>query len=369
MDLDILKQVVLIVGQDRDHLKGVKTFFKKQGYRVITASSGKRVLEKAFLEKPRFVLLDSLVPDIPPGELIRRIKEIDPKISIIAAASPTIEGAVDLKEYGVDHFVKPADHSQIVTILKKAGNHPDFEEGKKWGMDSLLEKFLPFWAHEIRNPLQAIGGAMTIIERRSNSEDKTLAQSINIVKEEVQTLTDFVQECLDYIKPPNRSHWGEININETIILVLNLMPLLVKGLYEKVSITTHFDPSLPKVYANYEEIKKVILNIIKNAFESMSTTEKKELTIQTGPTAERNNEWVEILIKDSGEGIKKEHVQSIGTPFFTTKLRGTGMGLVICNRIIVERHNGRLSLEGEENKGTTATIHLPVNPEHVVVGG
>jgi signal transduction histidine kinase len=253
-------------------------------------------------------------------------------------------------------------------VLKRVGSNQNFAEGKQSGMDSLLEKFLPFWAHEIRNPLQAIGGAMTIIERRSNLEDGALAQSIGIVKEEVQTLTDFVQECLDYIKPPDRSHWGEINLNETILLVLNLIPFMSKGRFEQISVTPHLDPQLSKVYANYEEIKKVFLNILKNSFEAMIKTEKKELVIKTLNKVDKKSSWVEINFRDTGEGIKKEHVEFIGTPFFTTKLKGSGMGLVICNRIIVERHKGRLSIKSQKDGGTTVSVTLPINQEKDVLG-
>jgi signal transduction histidine kinase len=368
MDSGLHKNIVLIINPERDRLKGTKSFLKSHGYVVKTATLEGKALKKAFSEKPQVVLLGAALQGIAREELVRSIKQLDPRITIITNGNTTVEEAGDLKKLGVDYFLKPTDLPNLLTILKETGKTPAFEEGKKWGMEALLEKFLPFWAHEIRNPLQAIGGAINIIERRSNVQDMALAQSINIVKEEVQTLTDFVQECLDYIKPPNRSHWGEININETLILVLNLMPLLLKGLFENVSVSTQFDPQLPKVYANYEEIKKVFTNIIKNGFEAMSKTEKKELTIQTVNKTKGKDGWVEIIVRDSGEGIKKEHIESVGTPFFTTKLRGTGMGLVICNRIIGERHNGRLSIEGEENMGTTVTIQLPIAQETAARG-
>lgn len=235
-------------------------------------------------------------------------------------------------------------------------------------MDTLLEKFLPFWAHEVRNPLQAIGGALTIIERRSNKEDKSLTQSIGIAKEEVQNLTDFVQECLDYIRPPDKRHWGEVNVNETLLLVVNLMSVMFKSLSEQVKVTTCFEPQLSKVFANYEEIRKVFLNLIRNSYEAMAKTEKKELTIKTNQKNNRNKGWVEIKFIDTGEGIKKEDQPFIGTPFYTTKLKGTGLGLVICNRIIVERHKGKMVIESQENKGTTVNVKLPINKGREILG-
>jgi two-component system, sporulation sensor kinase E len=69
---------------------------------------------------------------------------------------------------------------------------------------------------------------------------------------------------------------------------------------------------------------------------------------------------VAVVIKDTGIGIKKEDLKHIGIPFFTTKIRGTGLGLALCRRIIIERHQGEFLIESEAGKGTAVTIKLPV---------
>ena len=126
---------------------------------------------------------------------------------------------------------------------------------------------------------------------------------------------------------------------------------------------TDFDPDLPKVYVNYEEIKQVLLNCMKNGVEAMNQSSLKELTIKTTKKVFNQAGWVEIIISDTGLGIKNENLELIGTPFFTTKIRGTGLGLAICHRIIVDRHKGKILIESEEAKGTTVTIKLPLNPK------
>jgi len=129
-----------------------------------------------------------------------------------------------------------------------------------------------------------------------------------------------------------------------------------------VKVITDFDPNLPKVYANYEEIKHVLLNLLKNGFEAMNQSSSKELTVKTINKVFHNTGWVEIVIRDTGLGIKKDNLKLIGTPFFTTKIRGTGLGIAVCHRIIVDRHKGKILIESEEAFGTTVTIKLPVNP-------
>jgi signal transduction histidine kinase len=78
--------------------------------------------------------------------------------------------------------------------------------------------------------------------------------------------------------------------------------------------------------------------------------------------------WVEIVFIDNGPGIKKENMDKLFSPFFTTKLRGTGLGMAICQRIIVERHRGKIRVASEEGKGTTVTVELPASLPQGVPG-
>jgi signal transduction histidine kinase len=133
---------------------------------------------------------------------------------------------------------------------------------------------------------------------------------------------------------------------------------MFEGASKKIRITSEMDPQLPNVYVNYDEIMRAFLNITKNAFEAMDG--EGELFIKTYSRSNLSPECVGIIFRDNGAGIKKENMESLFNPFFTTKLWGTGLGLPICRRIIVERHRGKIHIESEENKGTTVTVELPV---------
>ena len=154
------------------------------------------------------------------------------------------------------------------------------------------------------------------------------------------------------------SRFIEVEINEVISVVLNRMSHMVEGLPKKIRVTTELHPELPKIYGNYEEIKQAFLNIVKNAYEAMSDGE--ELIIQTHLKSENSSECIEIIFIDKGSGIKKEDTQNLFTPFFSTKPRGTGLGLVISKRIIAERHQGRIQIESEVGKGTRVKVQLPL---------
>ena len=220
-----------------------------------------------------------------------------------------------------------------------------------------MGKFFPFLAHEIRNPLHAISGALTVLQKRCDLKDDVVNRAVGIIKEEVEHLNGFVQECLDFVRPPVKSRLTDVDLNELAGVVINVVSYLFEDLSKKIQITRDFDLNLPRIPANYEELKRAFLNILKNSFEAIG--ENGKIHVQTKFTPDPAPGAVEISFADNGMGVKKENLKNLFTPFFTTKLRGTGLGLTICRRIIAERHGGKISIESEEGNGATVKVQLP----------
>ena len=109
---------------------------------------------------------------------------------------------------------------------------------------------------------------------------------------------------------------------------------------------------LPRIPADIGQIRRVILNIVSNAAGAMP--EGGKLEIATGV----KEDFVEIMVKDTGEGIPQDIIQKIFEPLFTTKAKGIGLGLAIV-KSIVDRHNGRIEAESESGKGSTFMVKLP----------
>ena len=355
---------ILIVDDSAEFAGVVARFLEHQGYRISLAQSGYKAVERILSDPHDLVLLDLKLPDVTGMEVLKRIKEINDDIAVIIITGYGGEQvAVDFMKAGaVDFLSKPIENETLLRTIKNALKMLDAQvEDKQLKGYSSLEKFFPFLAHEIRNPLHAIGGALTIIQRRTDLKDNLLAQSVQIIQEEVHHLNNFVQECLDFVRPPTRRHFAEVDVNEVVNIVVNIASHIFQDLAGKVTVSTQMDPGLPKVHANYEEIKQAFLNIVRNAFEAIP--EGGELNVKTRFRSDPNSGWVEVIFADDGMGIKEDNKKNLFNPFFTTKLRGTGLGLAICHRIIVERHKGTITVEGEEGKGTTVTIGLPVgNP-------
>lgn len=110
------------------------------------------------------------------------------------------------------------------------------------------------------------------------------------------------------------------------------------------------------VFVDKEKMKRVFVNIIKNAIAAMPKGGK--LTI----FSRKIGDFIEVSFTDTGVGMSREVIEKLWTPFFTTKAKGLGLGLPICKRI-VEAHNGEISVESAPNKGTTFTVKLPVKPK------
>jgi len=367
--METSKKKILIVDDSLQVTLLVSRYLEGQGFQVSMASNGQMAIEKVLSESPEVVLLDFILPDISGRDVLERVKAINGDTAVIIMTGyGGEEVAVDLMKAGAaDYLAKPFSREALLKSLEEVLKIRDSQiEDRKHAGFSSLENFFPFLAHEVRNPLHAIGGALAIIQRRSDLRDAVLSRSVKIIQEEVQHLNDFVQECLDFVRPLTKSRFLEVEINEIISVVINVISHIFEERSRRIKIRTDLDPQLPKAYANYEEMKGAFLNILKNSFEAIE--ENGEITIKTIFQANPYPGTVEVLFTDNGMGIKKENLKYLFSPFYTNKVRGTGLGLAICRRIIVERHKGKIQVTSEEGKGTTIKVELPLGPPEEVLG-
>lgn len=214
-------------------------------------------------------------------------------------------------------------------------------------------------AHEIRNPLNAMKGAIVYLQRR-RPDDPLLEEYTQLILEEIDRLNSFVTDFL-YLAKQSAPKPMASNLNELIQNTLTLFeePLAIKG----IVLRKKLDPDLPLVYIDPHQMEQVLINLVINAMDAMPKGGTLELTTQIKVSEKGPIEPFHILltIQDTGTGIPTEHRYQILDPFFSTKEGGTGLGLPITLGI-VESHGGKLTIQSEERKGTVITISLPVDP-------
>lgn len=218
----------------------------------------------------------------------------------------------------------------------------------------LLEEMAPVLAHEIRNPLGSIKGAAQCLksEAITGEHRKLLA----VIVEEVDRLNSVVSQFLDYAKP-HVVNLKTQNINHIIERVISLIK--TNNMPENIAIKTDLHPDIPDIAVDREQITQVLLNIVFNAVDAMPAG--GTLTIKTSKIEGETGEAVGISLRDTGRGIKRENMRNIFKPFFTTKERGVGLGLAICQRII-KNHNGHIRVKSIPGQGTVFYIRLGAAP-------
>jgi signal transduction histidine kinase len=214
----------------------------------------------------------------------------------------------------------------------------------------LLEKMAPVLAHEIRNPLGSIKGAAQVLRSEVGDEDQK--KLLDVITEEVNRLNRVVSQFLDYARP----HAAELRprpVNAVIEKAMALIEADPRAARTHVQLELH--PHLPPVPMDQEQIHQVILNIALNAVEAMP--EGGILTIRTSRIESDTGDAVGISIRDTGRGIPREAIRQIFTPFYTTKERGVGLGLAVCQRII-RNHGGSIRVKSIPGLGTIFYIRL-----------
>ncbi|KUP08922.1 hypothetical protein Q73_04455 [Bacillus coahuilensis m2-6] len=239
-----------------------------------------------------------------------------------------------------------------LTVIRNITEQVEMQEQlRKSDTLSVVGELAAGIAHEIRNPMTALKGFIQLLE---NSMQEDHSMYFHVIKSELQRIESIITEFLILAKP-QAVQYQDSNLEKIVQETVEL--LNAQALLHNVQIIIHCDKDLPKIYAEPNQLKQVFINIIKNAIEVMPSGGEVVLSL----TKEKDNE-VKISIKDTGAGIPKNKIKKLGEPFYTTKERGTGLGLMVSFKIIRE-HNGTIEVDSIENEGTTFHIRLPVHHE------
>jgi signal transduction histidine kinase len=211
-------------------------------------------------------------------------------------------------------------------------------------------------AHEIRNPLAGIAGAIEIITKDFPKEhpDREVLEDL---RQEARRIEKVLNDLLAYARPkPTQFSRGDLK--ELVARTLHLARQQTGT--KKLEFSIHIPADLPRFRMDSEQLHQVLLNLTLNGIQAIEHEGKVAIEAHVESSeALAHGDLVEITVSDSGQGIPPESLERIFRPFYTTKRGGTGLGLSLCRRI-VSQHGGTLTVESELRKGTRFIIRLPL---------
>ncbi len=206
-------------------------------------------------------------------------------------------------------------------------------------------------AHEIRNPLTTIRGFIQLLKEKNDASGYE-----TILLDEIDRINEVLKELLILSKPEAKENDGNVLSITNAFIELNNIKVLFQALANEQNKEITVENRAVKeiiAFIDNAQFKQVLLNILKNSMEAISPQTGKVKVI-----LDRKEEGCRIRIIDNGDGISKERLARIGEPYYTSKEKGTGIGLTICLKLL-KQNNGDMAVKSKEGWGTAVTITLP----------
>ncbi len=291
-----------------------------------------QLAKRALLEE-RTIVGDETNPTLRSGD----------KISIQAIASPlfTIKGNIkgvilQIKDMTATKFLSSKSIQEIST--------------------SRFETLMSGLAHELKNPLSGIRGAAQLLaDETENIETIKCAEIITKEADRLKSLLDSLKQ----LEPFSEELLEPLDIHDILMEIIYLESL--SDMNKNIQYKQNYDITLPPVQGDRNSLKQVFLNLIKNASQAIEVKGKIEVSTRWITEHKlKGQKAISVEIEDNGNGIARESLEKIFSPFYTTRKEGSGLGLFLAYQIIA-KHGGAVLVESEPGKGTVFKVYLPVS--------
>ncbi|MDD2898642.1 MAG: response regulator [Desulfuromonadaceae bacterium] len=385
------KVSVVIIDDDRNILELTSLILSKNGFQTYVADNAAEAFELIASHSPELVLLDYMMPEMDGLTALQQIKACFPDTYVVMfTGKGSEEVAVELMKSGASEYIlKPFSNRNLVERLKNVLRIREIElhnqvlqkqqeqllfEIEQWNLDlqkRVLEKSEALqdareeivqseklaamgylsagMAHEIRNPLNSISLFVQLM-RQTSTEPDQLEYQAKILKE-VDRIDSIIRKLLDASRR-TRVITSNVQINQVIDNVIEAFSPQIESRNIQVERRYHSVPA--PITADSTELEQIFTNLFLNALDAMSRGGLLAIEI----FEEKGR--VIIRVGDSGSGIDEQILPNIFEPFFSTKSRGTGMGLPVAQRI-ARMYEGSMEIEHSSSEGTTFRLEFPTS--------
>ena len=349
-----MKPRILAVDDDERNLALLSAKLDRDGYELATARNGIEALQQVTSFHPDLIIMDVMMPRMDGYEALRHLKSREetryiPVIMLTGRAE--VEDKVLGFEVGAEDYInKPYSllevSARVKSLLRMRALQTKLRETEKV---AALGEMVDGIAHEIRNPLTAIGGiARRLFEHETEPQHREYAQWIIKSVERLERMIERIDEYKRILV----STLVKGDLNKVVAEATNEIREFIEGQGKTNEVWQNLMPDAPPVNYDYGNMKMALFNILQNSVEAIETN--GVITVETAPVAD---ETLIIRITDNGVGMTKEEVRKIFNPFQSTKFEGAGMGLTITYRIIQD-HGGEIEVDSAKDKGTVVTVRL-----------
>lgn len=280
-------------------------------------------------------------------ERLDRVMETDGFMEFTSIELQRLDGTMLDVEVSSIYIHKYVGDPVIQTVIRDMSDRKRSEDLiRRAEKLSIVGELAAGIAHEIRNPLTALKGFLQLLRSKETAY-------VEIMLVEIDRINQIVNEFMCMAKP-HADKFIETDLTDLIENVTFMMQ--PQAILYNVQVDFTLDTMDSRVFCEPNQLKQVFINLIKNSIEAMPSGGTINVKVMA-----KDASFLQIVLSDDGLGIPNDQIANVGKPFFTTKEKGTGLGLMVCFKII-EAHRGHMDIQSELGKGTTMIITLPSLP-------
>lgn len=371
-----MSRTVLFVDDNPVILKTIQVAFANEDYNVLLAKSGKEGLRLIQEHHPSVIVTDLRMPEMDGLELLKKAREINNNwLGMIFTAYMDVGSVMQAvgQDYVWRYIVKPwKDNRELVLAVRNALQLQEEKLARQRAEELAaknerlagLGRLIAGMAHQFNNINVGIIGYAQMAQKYGSlpEEVEDCLEKINAF---ARRATEVVKDLSVFTDQSSKVGVAQANLSA---IASDALFLLKKDMDETGIIVEKLFDEIPNIAVDSDLIRQVIFNLLENAQHALlDKEEERKIILETGKQEER----VFVRIIDNGSGISKKHLSKIFEHFFTTKgaqapegspnihIPGVGLGLSLA-QIIVNSHNGELTVESEEGKGSEFTLWLPI---------